>query len=59
MAHPNARLTSLTRWDLVQMVRGDGYMIAEAARRFNVSRAHGRSGFDLRRTISYEDQYQG
>ncbi len=39
MAHPNARLTPLTRWDLVQMVRGDGYTIAEAARRFNVSRA--------------------
>ena len=49
MAHPNARLTPLTRWDLVQMVRGDGYTIAEAARRFNVSRATaGKWGSTLR-----------
>ena len=39
MAHPNARLTPLTRWELVQTVRVDGYPVAEAARRFNVSRA--------------------
>ena len=39
MAHPNARLTPLTRWELVQTVRVDGYPVAEVAKRFNVSRA--------------------
>ena len=39
MAHPNARLTPRARWDLIQTVRGAGYPVAEAARRFNVSRA--------------------
>ena len=39
MAHLNAHLTPQTRWELVQAVRGDGYPIAEAVRRFNVSRA--------------------
>ena len=39
MAHPNARLTPQTRWELVQAVRADGYPVAEAARRFNVSHA--------------------
>ena len=38
MAHPNARLTPLTRLDLVREVEA-GYTQAEAARRFRVSRA--------------------
>ena len=41
MAHPNARLTPLTRWDLVQMVRGDGYTIAEAAMAIQCVSRHG------------------
>ena len=38
MAHPNARLTPLTRLDLVREVEA-GYPQAEVARRFRVSRA--------------------
>ena len=38
MAHRNARLTPVTRWELVQEVRA-GWRQAEVARQFRVSRA--------------------